>query len=177
MDNARSSSRNVWGSYKDAKLNIKGDSVFYKITQKLNLKEDFDFSKVTNDASGAPITPSEFKPVVGLELSGKAVTNWVHPYEVDNTTSADKTRYKYTAFVFDAEDEYQVFAQQGHPILTDPNDLEAVKVMAGKTSLTNFEAKAERIIASGKTPSVKLVPIVPLAETRRALSTDLAAIS
>lgn len=174
LNTQRDASKNVWEGFKGKNtitggdLNIKADPLFISIMEKVGrLPEDYKWSDVPQGTNGLFETPQAFRGVVGATVSGDIITHYVEPYEIPTSQSADATRYQYTAVVLEGENEFQVFAQQNHPIVQDEDRLSEIKSQAAGTAQVNNDAKEERRLERGLPPSFSRTGTGALANTQR----------
>lgn len=156
LNTQRDASKNVWAGFKGkgAKsgfdLSIKADALFTSISEHLNLPADYNWANVQKEA-GVAQTPAAFKGLIGMKVDGDIVTEYVEPYEIENSQSQNATRVRYTAVVLNGEDKFTVFQGQNHPIVSDPAKLQELQAMASEIALENQAAKLERKAARAST--------------------------
>jgi hypothetical protein len=156
----REGSRNFWegffGKTEDGRdLNIKADPIYMQLCEHVDVKAD------------TPWTEDTFRACKGLKVFGDIVTEYVKPYKIPNGLSENNTRFQYTAVVLDGDSKESVFRNQGHTVISDPRELELIKIEAERVSKQNQEARDARQAARGIPPAGDRVGTGTVNETQQ----------
>lgn len=136
-------SRNFWSDFIGAKvsggdLNLAADQLF------LSICEACDITASNIDNVNWEPGSSIFEKVIGMKVRGLIATEYVEAYSIPNSLSKLSVRYRYTTLVLDGETVENVFKNQGHIIIQNPQRLQEVKERLSEIATINQAAREER---------------------------------
>lgn len=113
------------------------------------MKSILQVVKTTDWKLTEPGTHSEtFNQLLGMEVIGESVSEYVEPYEIEGSLSSDKRRVVHTTTVFKGETASAVFLS-ANKIIASPSRINAIKEIEAEINTNNLIGKHDRQVARG----------------------------